>query len=140
MAFRSLIDDLHERLAARGIRDVRPAYGFVLLAARHSPLSVGDVGVLLGTTKQAASKLVDSLEADGYVRRIADRDDARSRRIELTRDGHRVLEAVEHIYRELEREWADIVGERRVESMRADLTKILRTQNDGVLPPVRPTS
>src|SRR4051794_25391709 len=52
MAFRSLVDELHERLAERGIRDLRPAYGFVLLAARREPVGVGDVGVLLGTTKQ----------------------------------------------------------------------------------------
>lgn len=139
MAFRSLMDDLHERLAERGFRNLRPAYGFVLLAARNSPIGVGDVGVLLGTTKQAASKLVDSLEAEGYARRVGDEDDARARRIELTKNGHRLLEAVEEIYTELERQWAAVVGKGRVESMREDLTRILRTQNGGVLPPVRPT-
>lgn len=139
MAFRSLMDDLHERLRARGFENLRPAYGFVLLAARNSPLGVSDVGVLLGTTKQAASKLIDSLEAEGYARRIEDAGDARARRIELTKNGHRLLEAVEAIYTDLEREWADVVGARRVESMREDLTRLLLARHGGTLPPVRPT-
>jgi DNA-binding MarR family transcriptional regulator len=139
MAYRSLIDRLHERLAERGFRDVRPAYGFVLLAARRSPISIGEIGDLLGTTKQGASKLVDSLESDGYARRSADATDARARRLALTKKGHLVLQAVEEIYRELEAEWESIVGSQDVEAMREDLTRILRFQNGGSLPPVRPT-
>ena len=34
MAYRQLIDGLHERLPAVGFTDVRPSYGFVLLAVR----------------------------------------------------------------------------------------------------------
>jgi hypothetical protein len=39
IACRSLIDGLHTRLATRGWSDVRPAFGFVLLAARRAPTS-----------------------------------------------------------------------------------------------------
>jgi DNA-binding MarR family transcriptional regulator len=139
MAYRSLIDQLHARLEQRGLRDVRPAYGFVLLAARQAPIGVSDVGELLGTTKQAASKLVDSLESDGYVRRVADASDGRARRIELTRRGHDLLRTVEGIYADLESEWAEVAGRSRVEAIRDDLQRILRAQNGGALPPVRPT-
>ena len=34
MAYRQLIDDLHDRLAREGYTDVRPEFGYVLLAAR----------------------------------------------------------------------------------------------------------
>jgi len=40
IAYRLLIDSLHDRLQAQGWTDVRPAYGFVLLAARDQPASV----------------------------------------------------------------------------------------------------
>ncbi|GMV17673.1 MAG: MarR family transcriptional regulator [Polyangiaceae bacterium] len=139
MAFRSLIDGLHARLSKQGFADIRPAYGFVLLSCRESPLSVGDIAALLGFTKQAASKLVDTMERDGYVLRAVDEDDARARRVELTAKGHRALAAVERIYVELEAEWAGVLGERRVETMRRDLVTVLRTQNAGKLPAVRPT-
>jgi DNA-binding MarR family transcriptional regulator len=139
MAYRSLIDDLHEKLAESGVHDMRPSYAFVLLAARESPILVGDVGDLLGITKQAASKLIDSLESDGYVRRVLHATDARSRHIAVTKKGHRVLGIVEHIYRELEHQWASIVTRRQLEAMRRDLTHIVRAQHKGKLPPVRPT-
>ncbi len=139
MAFRSLIDGLHARLAERGFADIRPAYGFVLLACREQSVSVGDIAVLLGFTKQAASKLVDTMARDGYARRVADDSDARGRRVQLTAKGHRALSAVEAIYVELEGEWAEVLGKRRVETLRKDLVTVLRAQNDGQLPAVRPT-
>ena len=37
IAYRHLVVGLHERLVARGWRDVRPHYGYVLLACRDRP-------------------------------------------------------------------------------------------------------
>lgn len=139
MAFRSLIDALHARLKGTDVADLRPAYGFVLLAARDGVPSVGDVAALMGTTKQAASKLIDGMEADGYVQRVPDADDARARRIRLTPRGHSALRTVEAVYAELEAEWARVLGTERLEALRADLATVLRSRNDGRLPAVRPT-
>jgi DNA-binding MarR family transcriptional regulator len=138
IAYRSLIDGLHERLRAGGWDDVRPAYGFVLLAARSAPTTSTELGVLMGTTKQAASKLVDSMEAVGYVTRGTGATDARLRPVELTDRGRRLLAAVESIYADLESTWADAIGRRRLEQLRADLVAVLALP-DGALPPVRPT-
>ena len=139
MAFRHLIDGLHARLADRGWSAMRPPYGFVLVAASEGPLTGGAVAELLGTTKQAASKLVDAMEALGYVRREAGRDDARAKLVALTPRGRRLLDDVEAIYADLEAEWADIVGRPRVEAMRADLLTVMRAAHGGELPPIRPT-
>ena len=49
MAYRMLVDDLHERLADRGWVGVRPAFGFVLLALRAGPVSLRDLPGVLGT-------------------------------------------------------------------------------------------
>ena len=87
IAYRQLITDLHAELARRGWTDVRPAYGFALLALREGPLSSGELGVLMGMTKQAASKLVEALVDAGYARRGESTGDARVRPIELTDRG-----------------------------------------------------
>jgi hypothetical protein len=50
MAYRDLIDGLHERLRQRGWHDVRPAYGFVLLAARDGPTSATALAGLMGVS------------------------------------------------------------------------------------------
>lgn len=139
MAFRSLIDDLHARLAERGWRDIRPPYGFVLLAVRDRPTTATDVRRLLGLTKQAASKVLDAMEAADLVRRRADAGDGRVKLVEITPQGRRLLRDVEAVYAELEAGWAAVVGGERVEALRRDVTGVLRAQNDGELPPIRPT-
>ena len=139
MAYRQLMDDLHAQLRARGWDDVRPAFGFVLLAARSDPTTAGGIAELMGTTKQAASKLLGAMEAAGYVHRSASARDARRREVELSSRGRRLLAAVEEIYAELEGEWAEVLGDRQLDRFRTDLTRVVVHRHDGSLPPVRPT-
>jgi DNA-binding MarR family transcriptional regulator len=139
MAFRALVDDLHAQLGDRGWRDIRPPYGFVLLAVRDRPTTATDVGRLLGLTKQAASKVLDAMEAADLVRRRPHAADGRAKLVEITPEGRRLLRDVETVYAELEAGWAAVVGTERVEALRRDVTAVLRAQNDGELPPIRPT-
>jgi DNA-binding MarR family transcriptional regulator len=139
IAYRSLVDGLHERLRARGWLDVRPAFGFVLLAARDAPTTSTDIAALTGVTKQAASKLIETMEDAGYLRRVAHGDDARQRPVALTARGHDLLGTVEDIYRELEQEWVDALGADRLEGIRTSLVAVLSQADGGRLPPVRPS-
>lgn len=139
MAYRELVDGLHERLRARGYADVRPAYGYVLLAVRERPRTGVELAELLGVTKQAAAKLIETMEAGGYVTRAPHGEDARAKLVTLTREGKKFLGVVEAIWAELEAEWSVVTSERRVEALRNDLTAILRAAHGGALPPVRPT-
>ena len=138
IAYRQLIDGLHERLRERGWTDVRESYGFVLLATRGAPTTTTDLAALLGVSKQATSKLLDAMEASGYVMRSVDPDDARVKVVELAPRGHQLLAVVEQVYAELEGEWASTIGAAGIEQIRGDLTEVLLANNDGVLPPVRP--
>lgn len=139
MAFRALIDDLHAHLARRGWKDVRPAYGYVLLAARDGSVTVTEIATLLGMTKQAASKLAETMVSEGYLRRGENPDDARSKQLTLSARGTRLLATVEAIYAEVEAEWAAVIGAPALERMRTDLTRALRGLHDGALPAIRPT-
>jgi DNA-binding MarR family transcriptional regulator len=141
MAFRGLIDDLHERLARRGVQELRPAWGFVLLAARERPVNVTDVGALLGVTKQAASKMVRAMEVARLLRPAASDVEKDSRRhdVEPTARGLHVLEQAEEVYRDLEGEWEELLGARAVAKLRHDLTRIVLVRGGGELPPVKPT-
>jgi DNA-binding MarR family transcriptional regulator len=139
IAYRSLVDGLHAELRARGWDDVRPAYGFVLLATRDGPTTVTALTALLGTTKQATSKLVDKMEAAGYVRRVAGDGDGRQRPVHLTRRGSDLLATVEEIYGDLESDWADAIGAKAIDRLRRDLVQVLAATHGGQLPPVRPS-
>ncbi len=138
MAFRDLIDGLHDRLVERGWTDVRGSYGYVLLAVRDEARTTTEIGGLMGMTKQAASKLVDAMATAGYVRRHSDVHDARAKLVSSTARGRRLLAAVEAIYAELEAEWAAVLGTGRLERFRRDLERVIRAGHDGELPAVRP--
>ncbi|MGZ4610818.1 MAG: MarR family winged helix-turn-helix transcriptional regulator [Actinomycetes bacterium] len=138
MAYRHLVVGLHERLAARGWQDVRPSYGYVLLACRDRPTTSGELASLLGVSKQAASKTVDGMVDAGLVRRGAAPEDSRAKLVALTARGRRLLATVEEIYVELESEMADVVGRRTVEAVRSGLVELLSAAYDGELPVVRP--
>ena len=138
IAYRHLVVSLHDRLAARGWRDLRPSYGYVLLACRDRPTTSTELADLLGMTKQAASKLIEGLVGAGLVRRRPSRDDSRVRLVTLTPRGRRLLGAVEEVYVELEQEWADVLGRPAVEALRVALVEVLTTAYEGKLPPVRP--
>jgi DNA-binding MarR family transcriptional regulator len=137
MAYRLLVDGLHERLAERGWTGVRPAFGFVLLALRSGPVPLRDLPGALGTTKQAVSKLVDAMVAEGFVEREADPGDARAKRVQLSARGRALLAEVETIWTDLEQDWAQVLGAERLAGLRNDLTVVLRDAHGGSLPAVR---
>ncbi len=138
IGYRTNVEDLHEELARRGWDDVRPAYGFALLAVRESPATVTDLARWLGMTKQAASVLVDQMATADLVRRTQDPGDRRAWQVSLTRRGLRLLTTVEEIYAAQERRWADLIGAERLARLRSDLVTLL-VDESGELPPLRPT-
>jgi DNA-binding MarR family transcriptional regulator len=141
MGYRHLVEQLHERLRDRGWHDVRPAFGFALLAARDGGTTASELAELMGTSKQAAAKLVASMIDAGYLEvgvvRVG--EDARRRPLHLTRRGVRLLDTVEAIYDELEAEWAAVIGKDAIARLRRDLAAAVAATNGGELPPVRPT-
>ena len=138
MSVHSLVTRLHEGLAQQGFSAARPSFAFILLASRERELTGNDVAELMGMTKQAASKLVDAMEAAHYVVRMPHPGDARAKLLHIAPKGRRLLEAAERLYVELESGWADIIGARRVEAIRKDIKAVLLATHDGKLPPVRP--
>ena len=138
MALTAVIDELHERLADAGWPRVRPMWGFVLLAVRDRPRNIGDVGELLGVTKQAAAKVVASLVEEGLVERRDDPDDRRAAVLALTPDGQRFLADAEAAYQAIEEGWAQVAGRRDVAALRRAVSTVLRARYGPQEPAVRP--
>jgi DNA-binding MarR family transcriptional regulator len=123
--FRSLIDDLHARLAEEGHPDVRPAHGFALQAIGRGAAGPGALADVLGVTKQAAARTVARLDELGYVERAVDPADARRQVVTLTAAGHDCLVRSERILGELRDGWVAEVGGRRVAGLERTLVALL---------------
>src|SRR5512139_975165 len=116
-SLRLVVDEMHERLAAEGFEDLRPAHGYALnAAAADGGVTASALASLLGVTKQAVAKLVDELVTLGYVTRSADAADGRQRPVTLTARGRAALTASARIQREIEDEWAHVAGPRSLAS------------------------
>lgn len=138
VAYRSLIMDLHAELRVRGWSDVRPAYGFVLIALQSGPTTSGALSDLLGITKQATSKLVKGMADAGYLTRTIGVVDSRERPLVLTDRGIDLLGVVEEIYVDLEARWAGVIGADELERLRQGLTAALTENGRHELPAIRP--
>lgn len=138
LAYTWMIDRLHERLREDGWIGIRPAFGFHLLAMRESPLTATELAARLGVSKQAVSKLADDMIELGLVERRPDATDGRRALLALAPLGHRLLADVEAIYRDLEQEWAGIIGDTALRQTRSRLATVLDTVHGGTLPTIRP--
>lgn len=124
--FRTLVDELHARLAEQGHPGVRPVHGFVLQAVGTQGCTAVEVGRRLGVSKQAAGKHVAALVELGYLRREDDPDDARRRTLRLTGRGRDCLARSAAVFADLRAEWAGRVGADRVAALEADLRLLTR--------------
>jgi DNA-binding MarR family transcriptional regulator len=94
LARQSWVHRMAAELEQRGFADYRLTDAATLRRLRRGPTSVGELGVPLGVTRQAARKVVRALEERGYATTQADADDARKLNVILTPVGHAYADAI----------------------------------------------
>lgn len=127
LAFRALIDELHTELTEAGHPDFRPLHGIAFKAIGDGTTAAA-LGRRLGVSKQAAGKTVEGLERDGYVERVPDPEDARSKLIRLTARGVEVQQLAFRIMGAQRAHWAERLGEEQVAALEAGLRAITADQ------------
>jgi hypothetical protein len=101
--FRQLVDHATAELLRRGYPELRPAQEFAMLAIDAGANTASD-------SKQAATKMIASLEERGFVALATDEKDARRRLVSVTTLGHEVMAAGEAIINEKREEWIARIG------------------------------
>lgn len=122
---------INDGVEARGFEG-RPAYGFAFTRLAPDGATVTDLATHLGTTKQAASQLVEELVRKGYVERRPCPGDARARLVVLTERGWACTRAAEEAAADAVRAWGELLGEGEV---RVLLDRLARIAPYG---PIRP--
>ncbi len=92
---------------------MRPPFGFVIRALAEAGLTLTELAERLGVTKQAAIKVVDEMEAHGFVERRPAPGDRRSKILGLTERGRDVRRAALAASHRIEDELRARPGRRR---------------------------
>ena len=103
LARQSWVHRMAAELENRGFGDYRLTDAATLRRLRRGPASVGELGVPMGVTRQAARKVVRGLEERGYASTQADADDARKLNVILTPAGRAYADAIIEVIAELNR-------------------------------------
>lgn len=117
-------EELFERLGEHGYEGVREGHGCVFGFIQPEGSRLTALAEASGLTKQAVGEAVDDLQRLGYVERIPDPTDGRAKIVHLTETGAKAQEVGREALAELERRWAEEIGEERVAAMRETLEEI----------------
>jgi DNA-binding MarR family transcriptional regulator len=123
LGFRALIDDAHAEIAEAGHPGFRPLHG-VAFKAVGDGVSASELGRRLGVSKQAAGKTIEGLEREGYVERVADPDDARSKIIRLTPRGEQVRQLAFETFAALRARWEERLGPEKLAAIEEGLREM----------------
>ncbi|NVB83040.1 MAG: MarR family transcriptional regulator [Kofleriaceae bacterium] len=129
LAYQAFVGHLHRDLAKHGFTAIGPTVGYVLRAIAEGPINQRQLSKRLGITDQGTAKIVDEMEREKLVRRVADPDDARARRLELGPRGEELLRAARRFHARFERELAKKMGT-SVEATRSVLEHIVASDPD----------
>jgi DNA-binding MarR family transcriptional regulator len=80
------------------------------LAAAEQPITLGEIAGNVGCVRSNVTQMVDRLEAEGLVQRVADPSDRRVKRAQLTPAGRRSQADGARVLREHERAVAEALG------------------------------
>jgi DNA-binding MarR family transcriptional regulator len=125
---------LHQRLADRGYPEIRDGHGCVFRFIDPDGSRLTDLAERSGYTKQAVGEVVVDLEGLGYVERMPDPADGRAKIIRLTEQGREVVAAAMAVFAEIEREWAERVGEERMATVREVLEELVLRERAPLTP------
>src|SRR4051812_15754148 len=113
-----------QRLHERGFDDLEPAHLVVLQYPGPQGSRPSELAGRMRMSKQAVNYLLGQLERQGYIRRVGDAVDRRSKRIALTTRGRDAGLTIRDAVAEVERDWAEQLGRRRFAQLRSLLTDL----------------
>jgi DNA-binding MarR family transcriptional regulator len=122
--------ELFDRLAQDGHRDLAPRHAAVLAYLDEDGIRATDLAALSGRPKQIVGRLIDELEALGYVERRSDPSDRRAKLVVPTERGLEQMRLRDEIVADIERRHAQATGPR----VYAEFRNVLRAVGEGAAP------
>ena len=131
LAYNAFVDDLNAHLHDAGFDDIGRSFGYVFRLLADQEMTLRDVASALEMTSQGAMKIIDEMEAAGYVERLPDEADGRVKRLRLTDRGRAALRAARRFHRDEERRLARRWGADVAATVRVVLTGLVEGESTG---------
>ncbi len=117
--------DIEAALREAGFEDLRPAHANVFPFVPPEGITVSELADLARVRKQTMAQAVDELERMGYVERLPNPRDRRSRLVCLTERGAAVKPVTHAAAERVEERWAELTSPGELEALRASLLRLL---------------
>lgn len=114
-----------ERQAANTFTDYGIFYGVSSRLYNSKQLTMGELSSALAVPFSRATRIIDALVADGYVKRLNDPDDRRIVRVALTPEGIKLHHIIESFTAEHVQSIISVLGEAEQKSLLELMGKIL---------------
>jgi DNA-binding MarR family transcriptional regulator len=124
-------DELYERLETAGHGQLTRLHGAVIAHLDETGTRVTELARRSGRHKQVIVRIVDELEALGYVERHAEATDRRAKLIVPTRQGREVMRLSDDIVHDLERRVAHTIGPNEFEHFRKAFIAVVDSLSQG---------
>lgn len=112
---------LRADFVANEMTGLRPLHAQLLVPLVGGGRHASELATQLGVSRQAVAQVVTTLQRDGYLTRIADPGDARTKLICLTPRGRAALRVMRACAQAVEEEWRQRLGDQRLADLRETL-------------------
>lgn len=116
---------LEQKMIARGHAVYGEARGGLIRHIGAQGVTQAVLAQKAQVSKQAVQQQLDELEAEGYVTRCPDPDDARRKIVRLTPTGEGLFEVANDVKREIEAHYAALIGADDLWRLKAALSAII---------------
>lgn len=108
-----------------GFTDIRAAHTHIFRLLPPEGCRITELAERAYTSKQAMGYLVEYLEDHGYIERVPDPRDGRAQIVRRTERGWEVNRTAWRLVQQIQREWAQQLGEERMEAMIESLHRLV---------------
>ena len=122
--FRNFENELVDGLRRKGYTTLTPGHLDLLRHLDNDGLRAVDLARDAGVSRQAANKMVQTVEREGWVSREVDPDDARSFLIRYTPRGAKLMKQAVALVLEAETRYATELGAKRYRQLKRDLAQL----------------
>jgi len=124
----SFVGQITDRLRAETQGQIRAAHSPIFIYIEDEGSTLTELAAKARMTTPAMKELIDDLEASGYVVRLPNPRDRRSKLIFTTDSGERIIERGRAIIAEIEADWEKTLGKRRFKVLKTSLRLILDSE------------